>query len=279
MRAIDKKYEELGKMTVHEIQVMILFILLILLWFFKTPIFMPGWGDLFSATNSEGDRVVIAQATPAILIVLLLFILPRSYNTPCSDSGSRLTKSPALITWRLIETKMCWGVLFLLGGGFTIAKGLQTSGLSTMLVTQLNKLNLSSLPAWVASLLFTGLTVIITNLCSNTATGNILVPILADTALTMCLNPVYLTLPAAIACSYAFSLPVSTAPNAIVYGHSSMSTGTMFRAGVVMNLICFLVVSLAINTYAVPMFGLDTFPAWAALDPEIRGRCAVNSTL
>ena len=88
-------------------------------------------------------------------------VLPRSYNTPCSDSGSRLTKSPALITWRLIETKMCWGVLFLLGGGFTIAKvmmmmikmmimmmimmimtmfkGLQTSGLSTMLVTQLNK--------------------------------------------------------------------------------------------------------------------------------------------
>merc|ERR1719189_1692503 len=126
MRAIDKKYEELGKMTVHEIQIMILFIILILLWFFKTPIFMPGWGDLFSATNSEGDRVVIAQATPAILIVLLLFILPRSYNTPCSDSGSRLTKSPALITWRLIETKMCWGVLFLLGGGFTIAKGLQT---------------------------------------------------------------------------------------------------------------------------------------------------------
>ena len=51
---------------------MILFILLILLWFFKTPIFMPGWGDLFSATNSEGDRVVIAQVKPLIGQELLI---------------------------------------------------------------------------------------------------------------------------------------------------------------------------------------------------------------
>ena len=59
-------------MTVHEIQVMILFIILILLWFFKTPIFMPGWGDLFSATNSDGDRVVIAQVKPLIGLELLI---------------------------------------------------------------------------------------------------------------------------------------------------------------------------------------------------------------
>lgn len=46
-----------------------------------------------------------------------------------------------------------------------------------------------------------------------------------------------------------------------------------------MNLICFLVLILAINSYAVPMFGLDTFPDWAALDSDIRGRCTANSTL
>ena len=53
--------------------------------------------------------------------------------------GKPFKKSPSLITWRLIETKMPWGVLFLLGGGFTLAKCLQTSGLSIMLVAQLNK--------------------------------------------------------------------------------------------------------------------------------------------
>ena len=51
-------------------------------------------------------------------------------------------------------------------------------------------MNLSSFPGWVASLIFTGLAVIITNLCSNTATANVFVPILADLAITMCLHPV-----------------------------------------------------------------------------------------
>ena len=274
MKAINKKYEELGKMSMHELQVMILFIILILLWFFKTPIFMPGWGDMFTGVTAAGDNIAIAQATPAILICLLLFILPQNYNFwPCSSSGQPFKKSPSLITWRLIETKMCWGVLFLLGGGFTLAKCLQTSGLSIMLVTQLNKLNLTSLPRWVASILFTGLTVIITNLCNNTAAANALVPILADMSITMCINPIYLTLPAAIACSYAFSLPVSTAPNAIVFGHSSMRTIDMMKAGMMMNLICFTVLIISVNTYAVPMFDLDIFPVWAAVDDNIVNQC------
>ena len=53
-----------------------------------------------------------------------------------------------------------------------------------------DRLNLSAFPGWVAGLIFTGLTVVITNLCSNTATANVFVPILADLAITMCLHPV-----------------------------------------------------------------------------------------
>jgi len=275
MKAINKKYEELGKMSVHELQVMILFMILILLWFFKTPIFIPGWGDLFAAETSAGVKISIAQATPAILICLLLFVLPQNYNFwPFSAPGKPFKKSPSLITWRLIETKMPWGVLFLLGGGFTLAKCLQTSGLSIMLVAQLNKLNLTSLPGWLASIIFTGLTVVITNLCNNTATANALVPILADMSINMCLNPILLTVPAAIACSYAFALPVSTAPNAIVFGHSTMKTVDMVKAGMMMNVICFSVLVLAINTYAVPMFDLHTYPDWAV---EANQQC-INST-
>ena len=75
-----------------------------------------GWGDLFSAETSNGENVSIAQATPAILICLLLFILPQNYNClSCTSDDQLYKKSPSLITWRLIETKMCWGVLFLLG--------------------------------------------------------------------------------------------------------------------------------------------------------------------
>ena len=106
-------------------------------------------------------------------------------------------------------------------------------------------------------------------------------------AVTMCINPIYLTLPAGrsytfaqtkelttlarsvilylsgIVCSYAFALPVATAPNAIVFGHSSMKTMDMMKAGFVMNLICVITLVISINSYAVPLFGLDQFPDWA----------------
>ena len=131
------------------------------------------------------------------------------------------------------------------------------------------------------------LQVTITNVASNTATANVLVPILAKMAITMCINPIYLTLPAGepstlpiqiqlfsrnikrshlvsgIVCSYAFALPVATAPNAIVFGHSSMKTTDMMKAGFVMNLICVITLVVSINSYAVPLFGLDEFPDWA----------------
>ena len=121
-------------------------------------------------------------------------------------------------------------------------------------------------------------------MASNTATANVLVPILAKMAVTMCINPIYLTLPAGtsytfaqrndftrsvilylsgIVCSYAFALPVATAPNAIVFGHSSMKTMDMMKAGFVMNLICVITLVISINSYAVPLFGLDQFPDWA----------------
>merc|ERR1712106_868356 len=254
-------------MSIHEIQVLILFILLISLWFFKSPVFIEGWGALFSTTTSKGNSVSVASATPAILCVVLLFVLPQKYNfwpfKLVDEPSQYYQHSPSLITWRLIETKMCWGVLFLLGGGFALAKALQSSGLSSLLVAGLTRMNLTSLPSWLASLLFTVVTVAITNIASNTAAANVFVPILAEMAVTMCINPILFTLPAGIACSYAFALPVSTAPNAIVFGHSTMKTTDMLKAGMMMNLICATVLILAINTYGVPLFGLDQYPDWA----------------
>eukprot|EP00092_Neocalanus_flemingeri_P006840 GFUD01007385.1.p1 GENE.GFUD01007385.1~~GFUD01007385.1.p1 ORF type:complete len:728 (-),score=94.80 GFUD01007385.1:163-2346(-) len=265
MKVITEKYESLGTMNLHEAQVLVLFIILICLWFFKTPIFMPGWGDAFNVETVRGSTVSVGSATPAIFMSILLFILPQSYNFwPFASMSQSLQNAPSLITWRLIETKMCWGVIFLLGGGFALAKASQNSGLSTLLVVQLNKMNLESYPLWLVTFIICFVTVTITNVASNTATANVLVPILGKMAVTMCINPIYLTLPAGIVCSYAFALPVATAPNAIVFGHSSMKTTDMMKAGFVMNLICVITLSISINSYAVPLFGLNEFPDWAA---------------
>ena len=230
MKVIKEKYKELGKITWHEIQVFVLFISLILLWFFQSPKFMPGWADFFNVVTERGDKVSVGSATPAILMSILLFVLPQQYEFwPFKPMSKSLQKSPSLLTWRLIETKMCWGVLFLLGGGFALAKASESSGLTTLMIEVLQKLNMESLPVVVICFVVCLLTVTITNIASNVATANIVVPILAKMAVTMCINPVYLTLPAGIVSSYAFALPVATPPNAIVFGHSTMTTADMMK--------------------------------------------------
>jgi len=280
MRVIQERYAKLGSMSLHEVQVLVLFSILILLWFFKTPLFMPGWGDLFQVGTWRGTVVSVGSATPAILMSILLFVLPQDYNFwPFASWTSQIQNSPSLITWRLIETKMCWGVIFLLGGGFALANASQVSGLSMLLVAQISKLNLSAYPVWIVCLIVCFMTVSITNIASNTATANVLVPILADLAVTMCINPIYLTLPAGIVCSYAFALPVATAPNAIVFGHSSMKTTDMMKAGFLMNIVCLITVALSINTYAVPLFDLNSFPDWASAKLENASLCTSDSLL
>lgn len=274
MKVIRERHKELGRMSMHEAQVLLLFIILILLWFFKSPHFMAGWADLFESDTSRGVVVTVGSASPAILTCMLLFILPQSYDFwPFAPWSHAMTNAPSLITWRLIETKMCWGVIFLLGGGFALADASQKSGLSTLLVAQLNTLELNTLPIWLVNFIIAMMTVTITNIASNTATANVLVPILAEMAVTLCINPIYLTLPAGIACSYAFALPVATAPNAIVFGHSSMKTSDMMKAGFPMNFVCVTVICICINTYAIPLFGLNTFPEWAAHNLENASMC------
>ena len=231
MKVIKEKYAALGSISLHELQVFVLFIILILLWFFQSPKFIPGWADFFTVETHGGRQVSVGSATPAIFMSILLFILPQQYDFwPFTRMSQSLQNSPSLITWRLIETKMCWGVIFLLGGGFALAKASESSGLSTLMIEFLKRAELESLPVVVLSFVVCLLTVTITNIASNTATANVLVPILAKMAVTMCINPIYLTLPAGIVCSYAFALPVATAPNAIVFGHSSMKTSDMMKA-------------------------------------------------
>ena len=120
---------------------------------------MPGWGDAFKVKTLRDSLVTVGSATPAIFMSILLFILPQvslfypklfhsldslnvdmfffaySHNAnafkyfyqtydfwPFTPMKNSLKNAPSLITWRLIETKMCWGVIFLLGGGFALAK-------------------------------------------------------------------------------------------------------------------------------------------------------------
>jgi len=132
---------------------------------------------------------------------------------------------------------------------------------------------LTDLPPWLINTIICVLTAATTQVASNTATANVLLPILADLSLTICQNPLYLIMTTAVTSSYAFMLPVATAPNAIVFGASSMTTGHMIKAGFGMNILTIITTLIAINSYGIPIYGLDTFPEWAVPQLPVNVTC------
>jgi len=227
---------------------------------------MAGWGELFTYMTERGKKVTVGGATPAILMVLVVFALPTRYRFWPFQAFNKIPESsPSLISWKTIETKLPWGVIILLGGGFAVSDACTKSGLSAWLVQRL--MVLVGLPAWLICVIVCVSTAALTQVASNTATANVLLPILADLSLTICQNPLYLIMAAAVTSSYAFMLPVATAPNAIVFGASTMTTGHMMRAGFGMNVITVITTLIAINSYAIPLYGLDSFPVWA--EPQL----------
>ncbi|CAG0903040.1 unnamed protein product, partial [Darwinula stevensoni] len=256
---ICKKYSELGSMSFHEFMTLSLFITLVLLWLSRDPQFVPGW-----AAWIKGDRDLgIGDGTAAMLIVFVFFIIPAKPDFWCfhdsSDSPSK--SSEALLNWRVLHEKMPWGLLLLIGAGFAIAKASEASCLSYWVGQQMATLGYLSPAALV--FIMTIMTTLITNVASNTATVTIVMPVLAQLANVLKVNPLYLMLPSAIACSYAFMLPVATPYNAIVYEVSKMKTTTMMKAGAVMNVVCVLVINMTINTLGNYIFDFSTFPEWA----------------
>ncbi|KAG8194836.1 hypothetical protein JTE90_017272 [Oedothorax gibbosus] len=244
---IKKKHEELGSVTFQEKAVSTLFCLLVCLWIFRDPHFITGWGSYFP--------IKISDATPAIAVPILLFLIPAE--------PLKLGRSKPLLEWKTIQHKVPWGVIILLGGGFSLATASEKSGLSKWVTQQLLSLNISSPLAVVALLCI--MTALITEFTSNVATANVLLPVVAELAVAMRIHPMYMMIPVTISCSFAFMLPVATPPNAIVYEAAGMSTMDMVKPGILMNCMCVAIEILMISTLGKVIFDFDHFPSWAVL--------------
>uniref|UniRef100_A0A2L2YCZ0 Solute carrier family 13 member 5 n=1 Tax=Parasteatoda tepidariorum TaxID=114398 RepID=A0A2L2YCZ0_PARTP len=243
---ISKRYADLGRLTIQEAQVMILFLILIFLWVFRDPKIISGWMDALGTKRKIGD------SAPAMAIAFLLFFLPSDIRNP---------KSKKLFDWKTVQAKLPWGLILLLGGGFALADGAQKSGLSKIIGEKLASLQVLPPIAVVAVLCF--MTTMITEIVSNTSTANILLPVFSQMALAIGVNPLSIMLPVSVVCSYAFMLPVATPPNAIAFDSGNMKTIQMAKPGIVMNIVCCAVQILMINTLGVALFDLNNFPSWA----------------
>nr|XP_006212023.1 solute carrier family 13 member 2 [Vicugna pacos] len=258
---VRREHKLLGPMKFAEKAVTILFILLVVLWFTREPGFFTGWGNL--AFSDKDGKSMPSDGTVAIFIAVIMFIVPSKIPGLTQDPGKpgKLKAPPALLSWNVVKEKMPWNIMILLGGGFALAKGSEASGLSKWLGDKLTPLE--SVPSPAIAFILCLLTATFTECTSNVATTTLFLPILASMAQAICIHPLYVMLPCTLSASLAFMLPVATPPNAIAFSFGGLRVTDMARAGFMLNIIGVLVITLAINTWSIPMFDLHTFPSWA----------------
>jgi len=162
---------------------------------------------------------------------ILLFILHVPHNSE---------RIPLLRLQNIFQIP--WDILLLFGGGFALAEGIQQSGLVEFIGSKLQFLD--NLSPWLVLYLLTVSATIFTEFTSNTSVATTLLPITAVLATTIHFNPLFLMLPVTIASSCAFMLPVSTPPNAIVFGTRYIPIKTMVGIGTVLVVTVSLLVSL-----------------------------------
>ncbi|XP_056297111.1 solute carrier family 13 member 2-like isoform X2 [Pseudoliparis swirei] len=258
-QVIKDEYNKLGRMNFAESCVLIIFTLLVLLWFTREPGFIPGWATVLF----NKDKTYVTDGTVAILMSSLFFCIPSKWPRcgATNKNGAPAKAPPPLLTWDIVHEKMPWNIILLLGGGFALAHGSEKSGLSDWL--GLSLVPLQSIPPAAISILLCLLVATFTECSSNTATTTLFLPILASMATAIKIHPLYVMFPCTISASLAFMLPVATPPNAIAFSYGNLKVMDMAKTGFILNIVGITTVNIAINTWGIPMFQLDTFPSWA----------------
>uniref|UniRef100_A0A8C4YQ60 Solute carrier family 13 member 4 n=1 Tax=Gopherus evgoodei TaxID=1825980 RepID=A0A8C4YQ60_9SAUR len=253
-RKIQEQYEKLGDTSYPEMVTGFFFILMTLLWFTREPGFVPGWSSFFEKKGYRTD------ATVSVFLGFLMFLIPAK-KPRFGKRDKDINSVEPIITWTDFQKTMPWEIVVLVGGGYALAAGCKTSGLSTWIGRQM--LSLSSLPYWAVTLLACILVSMVTEFVSNPATITIFLPILCSMSETLHINPLYTLIPVTMCISFAVMLPVGNPPNAIVFNYGHCQIKDMVKAGLGVNLIGLVVVMVAINTWGISLFQLDTFPDWA----------------
>jgi sodium-dependent dicarboxylate transporter 2/3/5 len=186
---------------------------------------------------------MVSDASIAIAGAILLFIIP-------SDFARR----EFLLDWKT-AAQIPWDIIILFGGGFALAQGFNESGLSQWIANQLGLLEGIPVAAIITIVVLT--VIFLTEVTSNTATATIMIPVLGALAVAMELHPFALMVPAAIAASYAFMLPVATPPNAIVFSSRYITVPQMAKTGLLVNLMATLMISLFVLLLLPRLWGID----------------------
>jgi solute carrier family 13 (sodium-dependent dicarboxylate transporter), member 2/3/5 len=224
---------ELGPLGKGERNVLIVFVTMATLWIFRSPL-----QELFEGT----PLAALDDAMIAIGGAIVLFALPVDAK-----------RGVFTMDWETAK-QLPWGVLLLFGGGLALAAAV--SGNEVDLYVGSILATLSTVPLILIIAIVAVTVLLLTELTSNTATTAALVPVVAGAAVVLGLDPMVLAIPAALAASCAFALPVATPPNAIVFGSGYVTIPEMVRAGIVLNVIGSLLIVITAVTMVPLVYGL-----------------------
>lgn len=216
----------LGPISKSEKFVLVIFSLTAFSWIFR-PYINAFISSLFYGEPSVRilDDTVIAMAGG-----LLMFAVPTNFR-----------KGEFILTWDDMK-RLPWGILILFGGGLCLARSLEESGIIEMIGNGIASWGKTD--QWVMILVLAGIALFLTELMSNVALTTIFVPVVFGIADGLGYDPKLLAIPVAFAASCAFSMPISTPPNAILFASGHIRLIDMLRAGVILNIISLLAIVL-----------------------------------
>ncbi|MDR5902302.1 SLC13 family permease [Halomonas icarae] len=214
---IDTELANLGPMSSAERRVAVLFSLAAIAWVAR-----PLLNDVGLPWLTDTGIAIAAG--------IALFLIP-------SGRQSR----ERLLAWDDAQ-QVPWGILLLFGGGLALAGTITRTGLAEWIAGQLGIFGTLPLLAMIGIVVL--VIIFLTEVTSNTATAAAFLPLLGALALSLEISPLLVTVPAAIAASCAFMMPVATPPNAIVFGTGHMKIQSMIRAGFALNLVGSVVVTV-----------------------------------
>jgi solute carrier family 13 (sodium-dependent dicarboxylate transporter), member 2/3/5 len=242
--------KQLGKVSYEERAVFILFLSLAFLWISRAGIDfgtfkIPGWAELFQVPGYIND------GTTAIFMALILFIVP-----------ARSEKHARLMDWTTAK-RLPWNIVLLFGGGFALAAGFEDSGLSLWFGEQLNWGE--SIPPYVFVISIVAMMSLLTELTSNVASTQMLLPAFASIAVATGDNPLLFMIPATISSSLAFMLPTATPSNAIIFGTERVTINRMMRTGFRLNILGIIIITMITYFLIGSIFDVElgVVPEWA----------------
>lgn len=230
---------KLGKWTAGQRNTLIAFFVAVALWI------IPGFLAVIYGTNDPIAKAYnsrMPEAIGALVAASLLFIMPVDWK-----------KREFTLTWKQ-ATNIDWGTLFLFGGGLTLGNLMFETKMAEAVGKGLLGLT-GATSLWGITFAAIVIAILVSEATSNTASANMVVPVMISLAVAAGVSPVPPALGATLGASYGFMLPVSTPPNAIVYGSGMIPITRMIRAGIFFDIIGAAVIWLGLRLL-LPLLGL-----------------------